>query len=189
MIILALLSKLLDQSIPLVTVWSIVSLLTEQLWFCACAQLIQPPISTITDLLKVSQFQNVLLVSSFRPKYQRKNLTISALEFWKWSNHKIKALYNVCTTLNSPYKSYSDYSIIRKWLYFVDLPTFQILGQKLSNFFVGVLVETMVPKGHFEINWPLVFRKTLWFFLLLILQQVKSKYVLIYRFFSVKTNF
>ena len=36
-----------------------------------------------------------------------------------------------------------------------DLTTFQILGQKLSNFFVGILVETMTPKGHFEINWPL----------------------------------
>jgi hypothetical protein len=35
---------------------------------------------------------------------------------------------------------------------FVDLTTFQILGQKLSNFFVGILVETMTPKGHFEIN-------------------------------------
>ena len=92
---------------------------------------------------------------SFRQKYQQKNLTISALEFEKWSNHKIKALYNVCTTLNSPYKSYSDYSIVIKWLYFVNLPTFQILGQKLSNFFVGILVETMIPKRHFEINWPL----------------------------------
>ena len=91
-------------------------------------------------------------MSSFRPKYQRKNLTISALEFLKWSNHKIKALYNVCTTLNSPYKSYSDYSIVVKWLCFVYLPKFQILGQKLSNFFVGILVETMTPKGHFEIN-------------------------------------
>ena len=29
--------------------------------------------------VKVSKFQNVLLVSSFRPNYQRKNLTISAL--------------------------------------------------------------------------------------------------------------
>ena len=37
----------------------------------------------------------------------------------------------------------------------VDFTTFQILGQKLSNFFVGILVETMTPKGHFEINWPL----------------------------------
>ena len=46
-------------------------------------------------ILKVSWFQNVLLESSFRPKYQRKNLTISALEFEKWSIHKIKALYNV----------------------------------------------------------------------------------------------
>ena len=40
---------------------------------------------------------------SFGPKYQRKNLTISALEVEKWSNHKIKALYNVFNTINSPY--------------------------------------------------------------------------------------
>ena len=46
-----------------------------------------------------------LLVSSFGPKYQRKNLTISALEFEKWTNHKIKALYNVFNTLNSPYNN------------------------------------------------------------------------------------
>ena len=32
------------------------------------------------------------------------------------------------------------------------LTTFQIPGQKLSNFFVGILVETMTPRGHFEIN-------------------------------------
>ena len=38
-----------------------------------------------------------------------------------------------------------------------ELTTFQIPGQKLSNFFVGILVETMTPRGHFEINWPLVF--------------------------------
>ena len=39
-----------------------------------------------------------------------------------------------------------------------------ILGQNLSNFSVGKLVETMKSKGHFEINWPLVvsscFKKT-----------------------------
>ena len=34
----------------------------------------------------------------------------------------------------------------------VDLTTFQILGQNLSNFFVGILVQTMTPQGHFEIN-------------------------------------
>ena len=33
-----------------------------------------------------------------------------------------------------------------------DLTTFQILGQNLTNFFVGILVQTMTPKGHFEIN-------------------------------------
>ena len=35
-------------------------------------------------------------------------------------------------------------------------PLFKFLGQKLSKFSVGILVETMTPKGHFEINWPLV---------------------------------
>ena len=54
-------------------------------------------------VLKVSEFQNDHLVSSFGPKYQQINLTISPLEFEKWSNHKIKALYNVFNTLNSPY--------------------------------------------------------------------------------------
>ena len=33
-----------------------------------------------------------------------------------------------------------------------DLTTFQILGQKFVKFFVGILVQTMIPKGHFEIN-------------------------------------
>ena len=37
-----------------------------------------------------------------------------------------------------------------------DLTIFQILGQKLSKIFVGILVQTMTPKGHFEINWPLL---------------------------------
>ena len=56
-------------------------------------------------MLKVSLFQNVLRVSLFGPKYQRKNLKISALESEKWSNHKIKVLHNVFDTLNSPYNS------------------------------------------------------------------------------------
>ena len=56
-----------------------------------------------TALLKVSWFQNVLLVALCGPKYQRKNLTNSTLEFEKWSNHKIKAIYNVFNTLKSPY--------------------------------------------------------------------------------------
>ena len=33
-----------------------------------------------------------------------------------------------------------------------DLNTFQTLGQKFSKNFVGTLVQTMTPKGHFEIN-------------------------------------
>ena len=37
-----------------------------------------------------------------------------------------------------------------------DLTTFQILGQKFVKFLVGILVQTMALKGHFEINRPLV---------------------------------
>ena len=33
-----------------------------------------------------------------------------------------------------------------------DLTAFQILWQNLSNFFVDILVQTMTPKGHFEIK-------------------------------------
>ena len=33
-----------------------------------------------------------------------------------------------------------------------DLTTFQIPVQKFSSLFVGILVQTMAPKGHFEIN-------------------------------------
>ena len=33
-----------------------------------------------------------------------------------------------------------------------DLTTFQILGQKFVKFFIGILVQTMTPRGHFEIN-------------------------------------
>jgi hypothetical protein len=36
-----------------------------------------------------------------------------------------------------------------------DLTAFQILGQKLTKIFAGILVQTVTPKGHFEINWPL----------------------------------
>ena len=32
-------------------------------------------------------------------------------------------------------------------------------GQKSRNNFVGIFVQTMKPKGHFEINWPLSLSK------------------------------
>ena len=35
---------------------------------------------------------------------------------------------------------------------FYDLTPFQILGQNFVKFFVGILVQTMTPKGQFEIN-------------------------------------
>ena len=30
------------------------------------------------------------------------------------------------------------------------------IGQNLTNFSVGILVEMMIPKGHFEIDCPLL---------------------------------
>ena len=36
-----------------------------------------------------------------------------------------------------------------------DLTHLQILGQKFVKLFVGILVQTMTQKGHFEIIWPL----------------------------------
>ena len=48
------------------------------------------------------------------------------------------------------YMEFLMYQIQYKSAY--DLTTFQILGQKFVKFFVGILVQTMTPKGHFEIN-------------------------------------
>ena len=59
-------------------------------------------------------------------------------------------------------RSYVNYSIIRKCLYFVDFTTFQILGQKFVKFFFGILVQTMTPKVHFETNWPLENQRVGW---------------------------
>ena len=53
---------------------------------------------------------------------------------------KIKALF---------YINYGVFNVI-KCLFFIWPP-----GQTLSNFFVAILVQTMTPKGHFEISWPL----------------------------------
>ena len=33
-----------------------------------------------------------------------------------------------------------------------DLTTFQSLGQKFVKFFVGILVQTMTPKGHLKLT-------------------------------------
>ena len=54
-------------------------------------------------------------------------------------------------------RSYVNYSIIRKCLYFVDFTTFQILGQKLSIFFSTYFDANFDPNGpkgqfDFEIN-------------------------------------
>ena len=85
------------------------------------------------------------------PKNQRKIWQISALESKKWSNHKIKAHYNDFDT------NYVQIilNIIRRCLYFVDLITFYILGQKFVKFFVGFLENLRLSIRHFEIYWPL----------------------------------
>ena len=86
------------------------------------------------------------------PKKQRKIWQISALESKKWSNHKIKAHYNDFDTNYVQIIS----NIIRRCLYFVDLTTFYILGQKFVKFFVGFLENLRLSKRHSEINWPLI---------------------------------
>ena len=88
------------------------------------------------------------MVSSFGPKYQQKIWQISALESKKWWNQQNKGtflwyynLHMILWAINGPL--------------FYDLTPFQILGQKFVKFFVGIFVQMMTPKGHFEINWPL----------------------------------
>ena len=50
-------------------------------------------LNRVSGGIKKKRFQNVLLLSSFRPKYQRKNLPISALEFEKWSNQQNRGTF------------------------------------------------------------------------------------------------
>ena len=82
------------------------------------------------------------------PKNQQKIWQISAPESKKWSNHKITAPYSVFNTLNGPY----NHIIIRKCLYFVDLTTFQFLGQKFVKFFVGVLEDLKTSKDILKLS-------------------------------------
>ena len=52
-------------------------------------------------------------------------------------------------------------------------PLFRFEGRNPGKNFIGILVQTMTPKGHFEINWPLA----AWTLLLWVinLQQVTGK--------------
>ena len=76
------------------------------------------------------------------PKNQRKIWQISALEYKKWSNHKIKAHYNDFDTNYVQIIS----NIIGRCLYFVDLTTFYILGQKFLKIFIGFLKQFNIIK-------------------------------------------
>ena len=44
------------------------------------------------------------------------------------------------------------YCIIRKYLYFIDLTTFQILGQKSVKFFGGFLENLKFPKDILKLS-------------------------------------
>ena len=46
-------------------------------------------------------------------------------------------------------------NIINKEAYRKPQKDIKTSGQKSLNIFVAILVETMTPKRHFEINWPL----------------------------------
>ena len=60
----------------------------------------------------------------------------------------MKAHYNDFDTINSP----CSYIIIRKRLYFVDLNTFYILGQKFVKFFVGFLENLRYQKDILKLT-------------------------------------
>ena len=62
------------------------------LWFTVIILYFLPS-KGVNHWVKRSYFQKVFLVSSFRPKYQRKNLTISALEFEEWRNQQNKGTF------------------------------------------------------------------------------------------------
>ena len=49
-------------------------------------------------------------------------------------------------------------------------------GRNPYNIFVGFLVETMTPKRHFEINWPLVFLDLLILFHAVVISFVDPKF-------------
>ena len=94
--------------------------------------------------LKDSWFQNVLLVRKLLPRNQRNYFWISALKFFVaslglpgsfWGLPEGFLMYDI--TQEAPRKLQKN------------------SGQKSRNHFVGIFVQTIIPKGHFEINWPL----------------------------------
>ena len=68
-----------------------------------------------------------------------------ALESKKWSNHKIKAHYN---DFDINYVQIIS-NIKRRCLYFVDLTTFYIVGQKFVKCFVSFLENFKIIKNTF----------------------------------------
>ena len=102
----------------------------------------------IAVILKVSLFQNVPLVLLFGPKYQQIVSKISALELK--SGQIIRWRYSIMSLIH-----WITHLIVSELLYYKKVPLFCCFDH-FSNSFVGILVQTMKPKEHFEINWPSV---------------------------------
>ena len=93
-------------------------------------------------LLKVSLFRKRIFLLSLKPKTQRNHFLISALASKKTLNQKT-LLYNY---IHQPLISKI------KCVYFLDPASFQRLGQKSKNNFVGFLVRMRTRKFVFKIN-------------------------------------
>ena len=81
-------------------------------------------------------------------KIPQKIWQISALESEKWSNHKIKALYNVFNTLDNKF----DHIYYKKVSLSYDLTPFTVLGQKSVKFFGGFLENLKFPKDILKLS-------------------------------------
>ena len=62
-------------------------------------------------------------------------------------------------------------------------------GQKLSNFFVAILVQTMTPRRHFEIIWPLVYSSSMLKIFPLKTDDISHKEIEFCSFISLTTTF
>ena len=91
-------------------------------------------------------------MSAFGPKYQRKIWQISALEFEKGSNHKIKALYNIFNTLNSPCKLCH----YKKVPLFCCRDHFLYSRAEICQIFCWFFGKLQISERHSEINWTLI---------------------------------
>ena len=91
----------------------------------------------------------------FSKKTTQKFWQIYAQDSKKWSNHKIKALYNLFNTLNSPYNHMKVLVLQESAFILLISPLFRFYGRNLSNFCI-IFLKKFWYQSHSEINWPLV---------------------------------